>query len=131
MLNFGLFPLSLLALGVKISSCAEEREVSNYYIPYPDQILTIGQYEQNSIQKTTKVTDGMDCNFACNDEHWCESINFKTNAESDGSHVCELLSGNRFMNGSTMTEKSGYIHYHVEVGLRQQLNSVVIAYAFY
>jgi hypothetical protein len=66
-------------------------------------------------QMTTKVRSEMQCAFACVKETWCHSANFKTVSESNGRHVCELLSTDESTNSKYLKRNKKFTHLKVKV----------------
>ena len=101
------------------SSLGREKEL--IFDSYPGQKLTL-QNSTEAKQESTLVEDNMGCAFECTNLYWCYSINFKITPQSNGLHVCELLSYDQFTNKSYMTENNSYNHYSIKVQ-RQKLYS--------
>ena len=110
--------MAVLVLMVALyrGAIAQYREKELIFDIYPGQKLSLPQKVTDAKQESTLVEDNMGCVFKCTGVHWCRSINFKTTPQSNGLHVCELLSSEQFTSRSYMTQDEAYNHYSVKVG---------------
>lgn len=65
--------------------------------------------------QTTQVKTKMGCFTECVRNVWCQAVNFKIAAESNGLHVCELLSSDRFTMYNTLKDVEDFEHFNLKV----------------
>ena len=80
---------------------------------FPGQMLSATT--SGVAQNTIKVRDKKDCVVSCPDVPWCRSVNVKITPESDGLHVCELISVDNFTNHKDLKNNANFVHYSMKV----------------
>ncbi|XP_031558986.1 uncharacterized protein LOC116295341 isoform X2 [Actinia tenebrosa] len=65
-------------------------------------------------QRTTNVSDKLECIFTCLGFLWCLSVNFNTTAQRDGLYGCGLLSVDRFSHSGSLIEEKSFTHLSIK-----------------
>jgi hypothetical protein len=84
---------------------------------HPGHVLSVPVNTVGVTQNTIKAADKKDCVAACTNVPWCRSVNIKITPESDGLHVCELISTDKYTNQKKLKKNASFIHYSMKVGI--------------
>jgi hypothetical protein len=82
---------------------------------FPGYILDLPIDAKDVHQRTTKVSNKMDCVFACVGIPWCRSVNFKTTAQKNGLHICELISSDKHKHKKHLKQDGAFTHLSIKV----------------
>lgn len=97
-------PILVAFLNVEHGLCSTSQLRLDPYDLLTNKIL---QQAEGMKQKSIQARTSKSCVFSCTTTDWCLSINFKTTPP----HLCELLSSDRFINGTSIKEDGSYLHY--------------------
>ena len=70
---------------------------------------------KNHIIKSYEVHNMHECEWICYQEHDCVSVNFDTEANTDGKHRCELNNSTHAEHGKDLINAKVYIYRGTEV----------------
>ena len=70
---------------------------------------------ENHIIKSCEVHSMHECEWICYQEHDCVSVNFDTEANTDGKHTCELNNSTHAEDSEDLINAENYIYRGTEV----------------
>jgi hypothetical protein len=105
----------LWEVGDITSTTQDDRNRGLFFDNHPGYSLSLPINMTKVKQMTTKVSNKMDCAFACIGQSWCRSVNFKITSGMDDHHICELIATDNYTNPKYLAQNDKYTHLSIKV----------------